>query len=311
MPPAASSHAGAWDDAQPRRGVSWREWGRRLKSRISEDNLSLIAAGVAFYALLAVFPGLGALISLYGLAFDPQQAQAQLATFGELLPPQASDVLLGQMSEVTSTERGALGLAAVGGLLLTLWSASAGVKTLMSALNVVYDEEERRGFIKFAAVALGLTLLEIIGAILAISAVVAVPAIVSMLPLSGWMQGLARLAPWPVLAVAMIIGVDILYRYGASRSGRRGPWFSRGAMTATGLWLLASLLFTLYVSMFGNYNETYGSVAGVVILLMWFLITAYVVLLGAEINAELERQERELAEARASATGDRVARALP
>jgi membrane protein len=295
---SASPAGGAWDHARGRPQASreeapprhWRELLSRVKARVSRDNLSIVAAGVGFYALLAVFPGLAALISIYGLAFDPQEVEGQLSGFGAMLPPQAMEVLLGQLREVARTAPGALGMAAIGGLLLTLWSAAAGIKTLMVALNVAYHQPERRGFLKFNAVALALTLASILAAVLAIATVVAIPALIKVLDLGSVLEGVLSLARWPVLALVVVLGLGVLYRYGPSREAVRGGWFNWGAVIATLLWLAGSALFSFYVSNFGKYNETYGSVGAIVVLLLWFLLTAYVILVGAEIDAVLERR---------------------
>jgi membrane protein len=274
----------------PKRG--WRDILMRVKRQMSEDRLSIVAAGVAFYALLAVFPALIALVALYGLAFDPKQVSDQVAALGGVLPPQAADILLGQLQSLTSTQGAALGLGAIGGLVLALWSASAGVRTLMEALNVAYDEEESRGFVSYYGTALLLTLGAIVGAIVAIGVVVALPVVVGFLGLGSFVENIIAYARWPILAIAMIVGLAVIYRYGPSREEPRWSWTSPGALVATLLWVAGSALFSLYVTRFGNYNETYGSMGAVVILLTWFLLGAYAILIGAEINSEMERQTR-------------------
>jgi membrane protein len=272
----------------PARG--WRDVLSRVKDRVSRDKLSIISAGVAFYALLAVFPAIAALISIYGLLFDPEQVSRQVGALEGVLPPQAMEILLTQMREVAQTSGGALGVGAVGGLLVALWSASAGVRTLMEALNIAYDEEEKRGTLRFYGTALLLTLGAIIGAIVVLATLVLLPVVVRFLGLGSFLEVLVTYARWPVLAVAMILGLAIMYRFGPSRDEPKWRWVSWGAVTAIVLWIIGSALFSLYVSNFGSYNETYGSVGAVVILLLWFLVSAYVVLIGAEINAELERR---------------------
>jgi membrane protein len=262
----------------------------RVKRQMSRDRLSIIAAGVAFYALLAVFPALIAMVALYGLVFDPQQVETHVAALTGMLPPEAADLLLRQLSDLTQTGSGALGIGAAVGLLLALWSASAGVRTLMEALNVAYGEVESRGVIRFYGTALLLTLAAIVGAIVAIGAVIALPVVVRFLGLGALLEGLISFARWPILAAAMLLGLAVIYRFGPSRAAAKWRWISRGAVIATGLWLLGSALFSLYVSNFASYNETYGSVGAVVILLTWFLLSAYAVLIGAEVNADLERQ---------------------
>jgi membrane protein len=272
----------------PSRG--WLDIARRVKSQIKEDKLSIIAAGVAFYGLMAVFPGLVALVGIYGLVADPAQVEQHAQMLSGILPPQAAEVLMGQLHDLVSTDRSALGVGAVLGIVLALWSASAAVRTLMEALNVAYDEEEDRGFIRFYGTALFLTFGGILGVILAIALVVALPAVLNLLGLSWLVDLAARLARWPILALLAIAGFAVVYRYGPSRRSPRWRWLSWGAAIAVALWIIGSALFSLYVTRFGNYNETYGAAGAVVILLMWFLLSSYAILIGAEINAEIERK---------------------
>jgi membrane protein len=274
----------------PARG--WWDVTKRVKGQMAEDRLSIIAAGVAFYGLMAIFPALIALVGLYGLMFDPQQVEQQASALSAMLPPQAADIILGQLHDLTQTSSGALGFGAIAGLLLALWSASTGVRTLMEALNVAYDEEEKRGFFRFYGTALLLTLAAIAGVILAIGMVVALPVVIGFLGLTSLLEDVVSLARWPILVLMMLAGLAIVYRYGPSRHAPRWSWVSRGAVIATLLWVIGSALFSLYVARFGNYNETYGSVGAIVILLMWFLLSAYAVLIGAEVNAEAERQTK-------------------
>lgn len=296
----AASHGGRWDESRgreartpkeiPARG--WRDILWRVKGQMAEDKLSIIAAGVAFYGLLAIFPGLVALVGLYGLAFDPQQVESQVAAVSGMLPPQAAEILLGQLHGLTTTGSTALSIGAIGGLVLALWSASAGVRTLMEALNVAYDEEEKRGFLRFYATALVLTLGAVVGAVLAIALVIALPIVVNFIGLGALLAGAVKFAVWPVLIGMFLLGLAVIYRYGPSRREPRWRWVSRGAVLATVIWIIGSGLFSLYVTQFGKYNETYGAAGAVVVLLMWFLLSSYAVLIGAEINAEMERQTR-------------------
>jgi membrane protein len=276
--------------------VAARDWRKilvRLKEQVSRDHLGLVAAGVAFYALLAAFPALAALIALYGLAFDAQQVSDQIASLRGLVPQQALDFLLEQLHELVQTERGALGWGAAGGLLLTLWSASKGIKTLMEALNVAYDEQEGRGIIKRNALALLLTLGAIAGAALTIAMVVLLPPVIRFLGLAPSLRDTIAYSRWPILAVAVAAGLAILYRYGPSRGRPSWALASCGAVVATALWLAGSALFSLYVSSFGSFNRAYGSIAAIVVLLTWFLLSAYAMLIGAELNAVLERLARD------------------
>jgi membrane protein len=274
----------------PSRG--WLDIAKRVKRQIKEDKLSIIAAGVAFYGLLAVFPGFVALVGIYGLLADPAQIERQMSAVSAMLPPQAAEVLVTQLHDLASTDRTALGFGAIAGLLLALWSSSAAVRTLMEALNVVYDEEESRGFIRFYGTALLLTLAGIVGVILAIGLVVALPAVLGLAGPSSVVDILLRIVRWPILALLAVVGFAVVYRYGPSRREPRWRWVSWGATVAVALWIVGSALFSLYVTRFGNYNETYGAAGAVVILLMWFLLSSYAILIGAEINAEMERQTR-------------------
>lgn len=262
---------------------------RRIKDRIGEDQLSIVAAGVAFYALMAIFPGLIALVGVYGLLFDPQAVNQQITTLSGFLPEQAATLLVDQLGEITTMDRTSLGAGAIAAILFALWSASGGMRTLMQALNVAYHEKEKRGTVRFYATALLLTLGAIVATVFAITVVVALPAVIKFLGLGELLENVIGYARWPILAVAAMLGFAVLYRYGPSRSRPRWQWVTWGAAIATSLWLGASALFSLYVGNFASYNKTYGSMGAVVILLTWFLLTAYCILLGGEINAELER----------------------
>jgi membrane protein len=270
----------------------WKDILWRVKDQVKKDRLSIIAAGVAFYGLLAIFPALIALVALYGLVFDPRQVQEQVSALSGVLPPDAAEILLRQLNDLTTRDTKALGFGAIGGLLLALWSASAGMRTLMEALNVAYNEEEKRGFFRFYGTALLLTLASILGTMLAIVLVVAIPAVLTFLGLDDTLRWVISIAAWPILILMMMIGLAVIFRYGPSRREPRWRWVSWGAFVATVLWIIGSLLFSFYVAKFGNYNETYGAVGAIVILLMWFLLSAYAVLIGAELNAEMERQTR-------------------
>ena len=292
----------------PARG--WRDILWRVKDRISADNLSIISSGVAFYALLSIFPALIALVGLYGLVFDPHQVQEHLGTLMAVLPGEAATLIGDQLAEVTSMERTSLGVGSIVALLLALWTASAGMRTLMNALNVAYGEKETRGTVKLYATSLLLTLGAVLGGIVAILTVVAIPAILEFLSLPEGIEKLVAFGRWPVLAFIMLLGLAIVYRYGPDRENPQWRWVSWGAVIATVLWIIASVLFSLYVSQFGDYNKTYGSMGAVIILMTWFLLTAYIFLIGAEINAEMERQTRkDTTEARGKPLGRRGAQA--
>jgi membrane protein len=270
--------------------AGWRDILWRVKDEMARDSLSLVAAGVAFYGLLSLFPLLTVLISIYGLVVEPEAAQQQVAALGAVLPQETQQLLNEQLTRVTASANTALTFGVIFGIVLALWSAGAGTKALMEGLNIVYDEEEKRGFIKLNAVALGLTLGLILFMILALVLVAILPALIGMLPLPSAVQEWARWLRWPILALAFMVALAALYRYAPSRSGPRWRWVTPGAVGATVLWIIGSLLFSWYVSNFGSYNETYGSLAAVVVLMLWFWVSALIVLLGAEWNAETEHQ---------------------
>jgi membrane protein len=274
----------------PRRG--WRDILLRVWGQIGEDNVSIIAASVAFYSLLAIFPAITAFVSLYGIVADPAQAQQQMHLLEGIVPADVLKLLGGQLQAVAAARPGRLGLGALVATGLALWSAGAGVRALMTALNIVYNEDEKRGFVHFYLVALALTLGLICGAIFSLVIVVALPVALQFLPLGGLAQVLITGLTWLTLALVVILGLGVLYRYGPSRSPARTWWLSGGSVTAAVLWLAASLLLSLYAANFADYNKTYGTLGAVIALLMWFWLSAFVILLGAELNAEMEHQTR-------------------
>lgn len=270
----------------------WRDILLRTKAEMDRDNMSLVAAGVAFYMLLAIFPALAAMISIYGLVADPVQVEQQMSGAMEVMPPEAADILRGQMSQLAAQSPDGLSMGVILGVVLTLWSASKGIKALMQGLNIAYDERETRGFFKLNAVALLLTLGGLVVGMLTLSLVAVLPAILSLLPLPDVLSILVRLARWPILLGVLIVALAVVYRYAPSRDQPKWRWTSPGAAVAIGIWLLASIGFSVYVSNFGSYSKTYGSVGAVIILMTWFYLSSYVVLAGAELNAEIEHQTR-------------------
>lgn len=262
-----------------------RAWGEA-----KSDQLPLLAAGVAFYSFLAVFPAMIAAVMLYGLVRDPGDVQREVDDLSQTLPSDAASVLTTQLEAITSTSSGSLGLGLLVSLILALWSASGGVGSIMSAVNVAYDEEETRGFVKRKLLSLGLTVAAIVFVIVTISLVAVAPALLDNLVDAGPVRWGLEAARWVGLVVAMSIALAVLYKVAPDRDDAELRWVSVGAVVATVLWLVASVGFSLYVDNFGSYNKTYGALAGVVVLLLWLWLTMYVVLLGAEINAEAEQQ---------------------
>ena len=267
--------------------IFWRAW-----SEISDQNLFLIAGGVTYAVLLALFPGLAALVSLYGLAFDTAQIEKHVATLSGVLPVQIQELLSQQLHSLVEGSSGALGFGAIVGLLLALWSASRGMSGLITAINIAYEEQERRSFLKFNLIAIGLTLGLVIGGVLAIVLVAILPAAVQLLAIGSVTKWLLLLAQWPLLIVLGLAGLAVLYRFGPDRDKPRWRWVTPGAIAATVFWIVASVGFTVYVANFNSYDKTYGSLGGVVILLTWLYLSALMVLFGAVINAQSERQTR-------------------
>ncbi|MAL99826.1 MAG: hypothetical protein CL583_15400 [Alteromonadaceae bacterium] len=273
--------------------AGWRDILLRVKQELSEDNIGLIAAGVAFYFLLAIFPMVAAFLSIYGLVFDPAEAQQQISSLAGILPGDARELLTQQTRQLTSGSNSALGFSAALSLLIALWSARQGTSAMTVALNIVYEEEDQRSFVRQAAFTFLLTLVLIVFFIFSLALIAAVPVVLSFLGLGRVAEIALNFLRWPLLGVVAVLALSMLYRYCPDRTPAKWRWLAPGATLAVVLWLISSGLFSWYVTSFGNYNEMYGSVGAVIILLFWFYLTAYIFLLGAELNAEMEHQTRE------------------
>jgi membrane protein len=263
----------------------------RIWANIGEHNVSIMAAGVGFYALLSIFPGLTALVSLYGLIANPSDVERLLSSQG-LLPPEAVDLLVKQTSALVDQGARKLSVGLVVSLLFALWSTNYAISTLMTALNAAYGERERRSYVVTIALSLALTSGLVLFAIVALLLVAVLPAVIELLPVPGGWRTPIALVRWPLLAVVVMAALAAIYRYAPSRAEARWRWVSGGAVVATIAWVVVSLGFSIYVERFSTYDKTYGSLGAVVVLLMWFYLTAYVVLLGAEFDAEMERRGR-------------------
>jgi membrane protein len=272
----------------PARG--WWQVTRRAFKEASADNAGIIAGGIAYAAFLAIFPALIAGISLFGLVADPatiaEQADAVLAA----LPETAQPLIRDQIVALTQTTGNALTWSLAISILLALWSASSGTSSLMTGINIAYDEQESRNFVKLRGTALLLTLGGIVFVLLTLALVAVVPAVLNALALGTFVNVIVQIVRWALLVVLIILALAVVYRLAPDRDAPKFTWTSVGALVAAVLWVLASLGFSLYVNNFGSYNKTYGALAGVVVLLLWLYLTSYIVLLGAEINAESEKQ---------------------
>jgi membrane protein len=294
MPEATTPEHGRGRHAErpgdiPRAG--WRDVLVRLWHRVGDDHLAIISAGTAFFALIAMVPAFSALISLYGLLFDPAGLARQLSELPAQLPRGARQALATWIGEAAESKRWHLALGAAGSLLITLWGASLGVRAMMNALNVAYGESEKRRFVARVGTALLLTLGALCVACIVLAAVIGLPAVRDGLG-DRLRDGPLLWARWPVVALLFWASVTVLYRYGPSRAQPRWSWVSYGAIAATALWLGGSALLSWYVTNVASQSRTYTSVGFVVTLLVWFLLSAYSILAGATLNAELERQTR-------------------
>ncbi len=265
----------------PARG--WKDVLARTVAESKRDQLALLAAGEAFFGLLALVPALAALVSLYGLVADPADVSRHVGDLLGAAPGEVRDLVREQLESVTTRSDASAGVGAAVGLVVALWSASSGMKHLVDALNAAYDEEEGRGFLRVRGLSLLFTAGAVVFVVGAFVAVAVVPALV---------EGPIGLLRWPLLAAAFAGALSVLYRHGPSRDEPEWRWATPGALVATVLFLAGSGLFSLYVSNFGKYGETYGSLGSVVVVMLWLFLTSAVVLFGAELDAELERQTR-------------------
>jgi membrane protein len=263
---------------------------RRVKAEVKEDNVPLLAAGVAFYAMLAIFPAIIAMVTIYGLVANPAQVESQVGQIATSLPSGADQLLTAQLKSVAGAGRQSLSIGLALSLLGVLWSASGGVQGLVKGLNLVYDERETRGFLKLRGLSLLLTIGAIVVAVVALVLITVFPRVIDNLGLGQTAQLAASIVRWVVLALLVLAALAVLYRFAPDRASPRWRWVSWGAVVALALWLLGSVGFSWYVDNFGKYNQTYGALAAVIILLLWLFLSAFAVLLGAELDAEAERQ---------------------
>lgn len=287
--------------AQPGRGrhsssplqIPWAGWKDvlwRTYEQINEDRLLAIAAGVVFFGLLAVFPAITALVSSYGLFADASTISGNLQSLALMLPDGSFQIVQDQITRVLAKGQARLGLTFLFGLALALWSANAGVKAVIDALNVVYGEREKRSVIRLNLLSLAFTTGAIAALLVMVSAVVALPLTLDRIGLATDSKTIISLARWPLLLFVVVLALGILYRFGPSRPGARWEWLSIGTLAAALLWLAGSALLSWYLSNFGNYNATYGSLGAAIGLMMWMWMSAIIVLCGAELNSEIEHQ---------------------
>jgi membrane protein len=268
----------------------WKDILLRVYHGISEDRILLVAAGVTFYLLLSIFPGIAALFSIYGLFANPAGIAGHLDALANVAPSGALDVLREEMTRLASNGGTTLGLGFLVSLAVSLWTTNSGVSAIFDALNIVYEEKEKRGLVRFYLTTLTFTLASIGFIILAITVVVLLPVVLNFIPLPGGTDLLVKIARWPILFVLTALALAALYRYGSSRTEARWRWITWGSAFATVVWIAASVLFSWYVASFGSYNKTYGSLGAIIGFMTWIWISIIVVLVGAKLDAEMEHQ---------------------
>ncbi|TDG29233.1 YihY/virulence factor BrkB family protein, partial [Paracraurococcus ruber] len=272
----------------PARG--WWAILKRTASEVSTDRVMTEAAGITFYVLLALFPALAALVSIYGLFADPGTIEEHLATLAGVIPSGGMEIIADQVRRITAKGDGALGLGAVIGLATSLWSANQAMKAFVDSLNIVYGEKETRGVFRRLMVTMAFTATGLLFLALAMAGVVAVPILLNLVGLGGALEATLRWARWPVLLLVVGVFLACLYRYGPDRAKAQWRWVTWGSAFAAVGWVVFSVGFSWYVTNFGKYNETYGSLGAVIGFMTWIWLSATVVLVGAELDAEMEHQ---------------------
>jgi membrane protein len=283
-PPEGQERAAAMPAGYERH---WKDVLLRVYHNASEHRLTSIAAGVAFYVLLAIFPGIAALVSIYGLFADPSIIGQHLSDLTSVLPDGAIDIIRDQLQRLVSQGVGHLGFAFLFGVAVSLWSANAGMKALFDALNVVHGETEQRSFIELNIISLGFTLGALAFMIIALAAIAVLPVVMSYVKLPGATQWLIALGKWPSLLIVVAVAIAAVYRFGPSRQGMRWRWLTWGSAAAAIAWIMVSILFSWYVTNFGSYDKTYGSLGAAIGFMTWIWLSSAVVLLGAALDAEL------------------------
>jgi membrane protein len=270
----------------------WKDTLMRVKEELKHDRISMVSAAMAYYALFAFVPALTSVVLIYAWVSDPSEIAGHIAKAKQVMPAEIMDTVNVQLQGLASKASSKLGFGAIFSVLLSLYAASKGTKAAIEAMNIIYEEEDQRGFFKLNGLAVGMTLLAAVLAILAMGVIVGIPAITSLFNFGDTFEMLATAGSWVVLLAIFSFFLSFLYRFGPDRQNAKWKWVSVGAITAAVLWAVVSALFSWYAKEFGNFNKTYGSLAAVIVLMTWFFLSSYVILLGGEINAELEHQTK-------------------
>ena len=281
-------------DGTAPRPTGWKIWFGAAKGvflELNNNNLGLISAGIAFYAMLALFPATAAIIALWGFFSDPAVVSQQMQMLAPFVPAEAYVIIDDQVQALVSANTSTLGWATLVSLMAALWSARAGVAALIRGLNAIYRERNRMG-LRHLATAFGVTLLLIAVALVALCCVIVIPVVLAFLPFQTFMTSLIDVLRWVIAIAVVIMAIGVLYRFGPNRRHARPGWLTPGAICAVIIWALISWGFSYYLTNFGSYNEVYGALGAVIALLMWLYLSAFSVLLGASLNAELELRTR-------------------
>jgi membrane protein len=271
-------------------GAGWRDIFMRVWENLGRDNTSLVAAGIGLNALLAVFPALAVLVSVYGMFASPGDVATDLGPFLSILPGDASKLLMDQLQTLTTPKNHALGFGAVFGTVVALWNSRQGMAALMTATNIAYNQREQRGFLRQIAISIGFSLGAMLIFLVMLLVGVAVPLLLQAAPIGRGVTIAALIFRWVLLWSFAVLAFSLAYRYAPDRQPPKWRWVTWGSVTAATLWILGSLGFAAYVQDFGSYGKTYGALGGVIVLLMWFYLMGFTIVLGAEINAEMEHQ---------------------
>lgn len=282
-------------NAQKPKDFSLKDWWRifkRIIKQIKSDNIMIVAPGVAFFLFLAIFPAILALISLYGLIFNPEQVQNQLSLLTAILPPDAGKLIIDTLSKISGQPDSQLEWEVFISLFISLWSANIGSKALFRGINIVYEEESRRNFFQLNGISLIFTISGIVISIVSLALIIGFPTFIKHVDIPPFFNRLVGIGRWVLLGFIIAIFIAAAYKFAPERRDPKFRWVTWGAIVATLLWLAASWGFSYYVENFGNFDEKYGTVSSVVILMLWFYITSFLILLGAEINTEMEYQTK-------------------
>lgn len=266
----------------------WKEILKRLVKAFDEDRILANAAAVTFYSILALFPALGALVSLYGLFNTPSDVEDQMRALSGFVPAGGMQVVSDQLHSLATGDSGSLSFRLVVGLATALWSANSGVKGLFDALNAAYEVQEKRSFLKLTVISFAFTLAGLAFVLLAMAAVVVLPAVLNFVGVGNSLDTMLRLVRWPVLLIFVGLILATIYRYGPSRKAPKWRWVTWGSGFASVAWIVLSVLFSWYVTNFGNYNKTYGSLGAVIGFMTWIWLSVAIVLIGGELNRETE-----------------------